>query len=300
MLCQIDFTAQGTKILKYFLAIIFSLCSSVAYADWGDEILKHKLQMQQKTYELILAQYEAYKTDNVPKIAADIIQLIPIHDSNESLISLKLYNTNLRIRMMDDPKDPFQGPDFSAGFDESAKMRIGVYRALEKTLTNLDSIASSFGYKPGQISIRVFEGLRLISTQKTLFENKLKQIKDENPKFSDEQAYEETSKWVSPVQNNIPVQSTGAAVFIRLYDEQAQTYLDMGQFGIFWSDNKTAPTFSADITAAQINNRLFLLIAATDAGFINYPYAYWHYSIGDRYAAYWRRPSPLQAIYGQV
>ncbi|MCC2647124.1 MAG: putative peptidase vanX D-ala-D-ala dipeptidase [Rickettsiaceae bacterium] len=117
-----------------------------------------------------------------------------------------------------------------------------------------------------------------------------------------EAAQKEASKWVSPTKDNIPVHSTGAAVNIRLYDEVNKAFIDMGTFGVIWGINDSVPTFSLEITNAQITNRLLLLVAATKAGLINYPYEYWHFSSGDRYAVYWTEPnsSNRNAIYGSI
>jgi D-alanyl-D-alanine dipeptidase len=288
------------KKLIIAASLLFCSCLTPVYAGWEDQILQHKLQMQQQTFNLIIAQFQAYKNNSIPSMAADQIKRIPINDSHESLVSLKTHNNNQRITMMDDPRDPFDSPDHNAGFDESAKVRITVYRSLEQLLQNLDNLAVAFGYAPGQISIRIFEALRYMSTQQTLFENKLQEIQKKYPKYSEAEAYAETIKWVSPVKNNIPPHATGAAVDIRLFDRTKNKYLDMGPFGVIWGDNPTAPTFSAALSEEQINNRLFLLAAATEAGFVNYPYEYWHYSFGDRYAAYWLKLSPMVAIFGQV
>jgi D-alanyl-D-alanine dipeptidase len=43
---------------------------------------------------------------------------------------------------------------------------------------------------------------------------------------------------------------------------------------------------------------MFFLLAATQAGLINYPYEFWHFSFGDRYEAYWHHRD--HAMYGPV
>jgi hypothetical protein len=63
---------------------------------------------------------------------------------------------------------------------------------------------------------------------------------------------------------------------------QRNDFVNTGPFGGVWGENKTAPTFSAAITATQIKNRHFLLIAATQAGLVNYPCEFWYFSSGDR------------------
>lgn len=102
------------------------------------------------------------------------------------------------------------------------------------------------------------------------------------------------------MHNNIPVHSTGAAIDIRLWDTKNEQFVDMGSFGVIWGVNASAPTFSEDLTDEQKSNRLFALIAATQAGLVNYSYEYWHFSYGDRYASFWKKKSYKKAMYGPV
>ena len=97
----------------------------------------------------------------------------------------------------------------------------------------------------------------------------------------------------------MPAHSTGGAVDIRPYDEQRKQFIDMGMFGVIWGANTGAPTFSDNINEEQIKNRLFLLIVASKACLVNYPYEFWHFSTGDRYATYWLNPEG-RAIYGGI
>ncbi len=152
------------------------------------------------------------------------------------------------------------------------------------------------------IHILVFEGLRDLGTQKMLFEKKLEEILLLNPDMSFETAEKETAKWVSPVKNNIPVHSTGAAVDIRLWDSKNNCFLDLGPFGVIWGDSQLASTFSEGITDIQKNNRLYCLIAAERAGLTNYVYEWWHFSFGDRYDVYWKDQNDQAkvALYGSV
>jgi D-alanyl-D-alanine dipeptidase len=183
---------------------------------------------------------------------------------------------------------PFEGPYYYAGYPESSQVRLTVYLKMEKLVEVLDELAPEFGHTPGNFSIRVFEGLRSIKTQTRLFENKMREIQEANPAWSEEQVEAEAAKWVSPVKNNVPPHSTGGAIDLRLYDDTIKQFFDMGPFGVIWGSNQTAPTFSADLSDAQIKNRLFLLCGTTQVGLVNYPYEWWHFSSTDRYAAYYK------------
>ncbi len=210
-----------------------------------------------------------------PHIADVEIKSIPLTLAEEPFVDVAT-EKNPRIQMLEAAE---RSPNAS-------KMRQSLYERLEQTVRYLDELAPSFGYRPGQVSIRVYEGLRDIQTQETLFNNKLAMIRKEHPELSLEDAEKETAKWISPYKDNIPVHSTGAAVDIRLWDEDSKQCLDMGLFGAIWGPNELAPTFSPGITDTQKKNRYYLLLAAAKADLTNYPYEYWHYSYGDKYASY--------------
>ncbi len=181
-------------------------------------------------------------------------------------------------------------------------MRQTMFEKLEKMVLILDKLAKNFGYEPEQIVIKVFEGLRDLTTQEMLFNNKDAEIRTANLGMSEAEVLSETAKWVSPVINNVPVHSTGGAVDIRLWDAKNHQFLDMSPFGVIWGKNTQAPTYSDTLTPVEQNNRLFMLLAATEAGLINYPFEYWHYSSGDRYASFWleKDSSLRKAIYGSI
>ncbi|OJW66922.1 MAG: hypothetical protein BGO68_01710 [Candidatus Amoebophilus sp. 36-38] len=294
----------------YFIGLILTLIWVNTLADTIEQKQMNIATMQAQTWEeilrkyassqLIQEQYDTFSNNQSPTIAAEVIKVIPIQENYEKLVDIR-EQKHPRISMMDDnpSKKPFESPDYNAGCPSSSKMRMRIFNSLKKMLIQLDKLAKDFGYKPGQIEIKIFEGVRDLKTQTMIFENKANQIRKNNPTWNEEQIEKETAKWVSPVKNNIPVHSTGAAIDIRLWDKTTSSFLDMGPFGVF-TPNPIAPTFSENITYQQKLNRLFLLIAATESGLVNYSYEYWHFSWGDRYAAYWleKVPSQRKALYG--
>ena len=291
------------KLTILFLLPAITGLSFAAFATtWAEEIERSKSFIDEKTHKLIIQQYTAYKEKRLPAIADEEIKGIPIKESGEKLIDIKALQNESRIQILPDPDKPFGSTDCNSGFKAASKMREGLYNKLNKMILDLDELAPHFGYKPGSISIKVFEGLRGLETQKMLFENKEKEVQSENPFMSKDDVFNEASKWVSPIKNNVPVHSTGGAIDIRLFDEEKRSFINMGLFGVIWGQNKTAPTFSEELSHEQMANRLFLLMTATQNGLINYPYEYWHYSSGDRYAAVWLEPNVFarQAIYGSI
>lgn len=223
-----------------------------------------------------------------PKIADPKIKEISIEEGDEEFVDLRILNCK-RIYMMPDPSFPFEGATYNSGLPNASKMRARVFAGLQIMLQALDELAQDFGYKKGQIDIQLFEGLRDLETQKMLFDQKLEEILRSNPDLTLEMAEQETSKWVSPYKNNVPVHSTGAAIDIRLWDNQNNCFLDMGTFGVIWGPNEHAATFSENIRDDQKLHRLYCLLAAEKAGLTNYSYEFWHFSSGDRYDLYWKQ-----------
>ena len=280
------------------IAILY-LCSPAAFGNWDEQLAKYEITKQNLTNAIILEQYQTYKAGKLPKIADDTIKSIPIHESGEALVDISQQN-NPRLRMMPTPSTPFTSPDQNSGLPSAPFVRTTLYKKMNRMIVALDQLAPQFGYKAGQLSIMVFEGLRDIDTQNKLFNTKVKEIQTMNPDFTKEQVLDEVSKWVSPTKNHVPAHSTAGAIDFRLYDEQSSKFLDMGKFGVIWGPNNTAPTFSSEITDEQIANRLLVLLAASRAGLVNYPYEFWHFSTGDRYAVYWQNSKPRQSIYDSI
>lgn len=288
--------------MKYVIKIGL-LCAGVVQCNeipWDVLTASKKHAINEKVYKVITKQYKAFISGLAPKVVDPSMKCIPIIESHEPLIDIDAIQ-NKRISMLPNPDSAFASPDCNSGLPSASKIRKAVLRNLERMLQELDRLAPLFGYEPEQIDIKVFEGLRDIVTQEMLFNNKAQEIKMANPLMSDDEVFSETCKWVSPVINNVPVHSTGAAIDIRLWNNKTNQFLDMGKFGVIWGKNTHAPTFSAELSAEQKNNRLLMICAATQAGLINYSYEFWHYSSGDRYASYWTQPEQERiAIYGSI
>ncbi|MBX7067389.1 MAG: hypothetical protein K1X28_09170 [Parachlamydiales bacterium] len=278
---------------------MIGLQASIFAMNWNEFIEIHRELFSDES--VVAKQCEAFSKSEAPAIVDSRIKSIPICENYEELIDLRLMNVE-RISMMPQPNSPFEGPDFNSGLPNASKMRASVFLKLQGMIDQLDELAISFGYEPGQVDILVFEGLRDLGTQKMLFDKKLEEILFLNPDMSFEMAEKETSKWVSPVKNNTPVHSTGAAVDLRLWDNKNNCFLDLGPFGVIWGHAQLAPTFSEGISDIQKKNRLYCLIAAERAGLTNYVYEWWHFSFGDRYDVYWKDQNGQEkvALYGSV
>lgn len=275
------------------------------YVDWREQILRQRDIVSFDTWDLIQTQLDAARNERIPKIASDQIKAIEIVESDEELVDIR-DRPNPRIQMLPDPLVTFGSPECNSGFKEVSKVRKSVYESLEKMVEEFDRIGSRFGFQKGQISLRVFEGLRSVSTQKRLFDEQCVKVKEAHPNFDESEVIAEASKYVSPVKGNVPAHSTGGAIDLRLYDEKNKKLLDMGVFGVIWESNTKSQTFSQGINSQQLLNRLMLYIAASNSGLVNYPYEYWHFSTKDRYACYYlglihsKNLPDVKAEYGSI
>ncbi|NBX77989.1 hypothetical protein EBQ93_01350 [bacterium] len=296
---------------------LISLCSlflhyNVQATSWQELLDVHKTLMTDETFRILQSQLHAFENGDAPNIVHPDVKKISIQENNEACIDIHAMG-NTRISMMPDPVQPYCNLECNAGFLSSSFMRFSLYEALCKMIKEIDRLAPLFGYAPGQIHIKVFEGLRTVEVQEALFNRMYETIKIQNPEFTDEQLYFETCKFVSPVTNNIPVHSTGGAVDIRLWDNKNNRYLDTGIFiedpehdtelyGVLKEKTMNVPMFSEGITDQQKLHRLLLCVSALNAGLTSYVYEFWHFSIKDRYAAYWREinPEARVAYFGSV
>ena len=283
------------------LSLIF--VQSLFAAEWQNMFNIYRSNMDDRTYSILSNQYDAYKNNDAPTIADVRVKQIPIIESQQALVDLRLV-AHPRIKVMEEhdlPKAHTYLEDIDPRSERHGWMRTEVFEALERMIEELDLLAPTFGYEVGELEIRLFEGLRDIATQKQLFDTKMAELLERNPGMTEQQAYQETCKWVSPYINNVPAHSTGGAIDIHLWSNKTNSFCDMGRFNV---GGALAPTFCTDssLSEQQQKNRFLFLIAATKAGLINYVYEFWHFSYGDRYASYWQEANPdaRQAIYGSV
>ena len=287
-------------MVRSFFLVLFVLTSNVSlFANWQDNLDLHRSIMGESTYALLSKQYQAFSSGQSCPIAAPCIKQIAIVENGELIVDVAMMQHN-RVKVMSDAELPLAHEsvrDIDSRSEQHGCMRASVFNALANMIDELDTLAVDFGYEAGSLEIRVFEGLRDLATQKELFDTKMAVIVENNPAMTHEQAYAETSKWVSPYINNVPPHSTGAAIDIHLWNNKTNSFCDMGRFNVGGS---LAPMFSTDsrLNKEQRQNRLLFLIAATGAGLTNYSFEFWHFSLGDRYAAYWR--DAVYAQYGSV
>lgn len=286
--------------MKKIILVLALTFSSLLSNKWDQIFDRYRGAVNNSTYALIKKQYESFVSGNAFAISNSIIKKIEIKECGEELVDLRKVQ-HLRISVMEESEFSLAHQckeDIDPRAARHAEVRKSVFEVLKKMIDELDKIAPAFGYEPGDLEIKLFEGLRDIATQKKLFDTKMESILKSNPGMTQEEAYAETSKWVSPYKNNVPTHSTGAAIDIHIWSKKLQKFCDMGRFNGYGND--LAPIFSQNpqLTETQAMNRFMLITAATSAGLVNYIYEWWHFSLGDRYSAFWL--SKDFAIYNSI
>lgn len=88
---------------------------------------------------------------------------------------------------------------------------------------------------------------------------------------------------------------TGGAIDLTICNANGEA-LDMGTS--YLEFNASTPTNNRNLTIKQKENRALLVSVMKDAGFVNYPLEWWHYSYGDKmWSAY---SNASIAIYGEI
>lgn len=229
-------------------------------------------------------QHAYYATHGVLEIVDERVRKVDVCETDELFVDL-IELKHPRIHMVKRDADSTE-----KYFRYAHLVRASLLSALGQTLSHLDELAPRFGIKAGVLEIEVIEGLRDIGLQHLYFMARMMRYMAQDPLLSREDAWSKTARLTSPVDGNIPPHTTGGAIALRLFDREANDYLDCGFYGPRpdGKSNEEKETFIESLTEQQKKNRLLLLIATARAGLVNYPQLWWHYSLGDRYAAYWQ------------
>lgn len=233
---------------------------------------------------ILLSLFSFFTTSGFVLISDPSILKIPIQENQEQLIDLK---NQKEIVFGPSPEIP-NNPDYT-------KMRKSVYDRLLRAQALLPK-----GYK-----FCLYEAYRSLALQEHLFSGKYDQVKKLHPAWAHEHIFQEATKLVAPLVNldgskNTPPHSTGWAIDVYLLDE-AGIPIDMGIHPRDWMDDldgHLSQTNSKKISLKAQYHRKIMGDALTEAGFVNYPTEYWHWSFGDRYWAYHSGCS--LAIYGSI
>lgn len=208
------------------------------------------------------------------------IKKVKIHDTGEPMVDLEKID-NRRIRSLETLSSRY---DFV--YPEHSMVRKGVYLRLLRMLEIL----------PEDVGIAYSKGFKPLSQQKESFDAAMRAELSNNK--SPREAYKSALQSVSTFIDNIPAHSTGGAIDMMLFriKEKKVVLLDMGAYGA--NAGEQSETFARDTTPLQRRNRMMLLKAAVEAGFVNSGFTWWHFSYGDQVWAFINKNSA--AIYGMI
>ena len=188
---------------------------------------------------------------------------IPVHDNGESLVRL----------------DPM----------------IGRRSFVRSSLA--DRLAVAQTALPLGIRLHVVEGHRTAASQQAIVASYSAELCAAHPGISAADLHRLSSRFVAPLE--VAPHVAGAAVDLTLIDACGQE-LDLGTPIDATPEQSNGRCYfaAADITRDARANRDLLARVLTDAGLVNYPTEWWHWSFGDRYWAL--STGADRALYGPV
>ena len=198
------------------------------------------------------------------KINDPICISIPVNENGEKMVNLLDLD---RIFLLLDTKVHSES---ISGNSENPFARLSVKEMLGNALVTL----------PAQYGMVLIESYRTYDFQKQLFDSKVNYLIAQR-QISNKDAEIEASRFVSNPDIYSP-HVTGGAIDIGLIHLDSKELVDMGNNFIY---DESAQIDFLNLTTTQIENREFLIKIMTEAGFVNYPFEWWHWSYGDKYWA---------------
>ncbi|WP_034271738.1 M15 family metallopeptidase [Actinospica robiniae] len=192
-----------------------------------------------------------------PQVAA-----VPVRETGEELL---------------DVRDCGMLPVSSSRADEA-----GVFAHVRMAI--LDRLVIADDALPDGLRLLIVEGYRPPAVQQRYFQKYRQVLRDANPGWSDDRLHLATSRYVSPPE--IAPHSAGAAVDLTLCTADGLE-LDLGTAINATPEQSAGACYTAHpgLSAEAKHYRTVLTTALAEAGFVNYPTEWWHWSYGDRYWA---------------
>lgn len=175
--------------------------------------------------------------------------------------------------------------------DENIYNRSGEYiYGRESVVTKIKQIASILATQG--LAMIVYELYRSPDKQNKMRMEQKEDLRQQFPEYNEQQISTLLNKRISSEGGG---HQTGGAIDLTICTANGEA-LDMGT--AYLEFNTSTPTNSSLLSTKQKENRALLVSVMKDAGFINYPLEWWHYSYGDKmWAAY---SNTSTAIYGNV
>jgi D-alanyl-D-alanine dipeptidase len=150
---------------------------------------------------------------------------------------------------------------------------------------------------PADYGLLVKESLRPAALQRFYFERRLRKVLASNPDLTESDAIALTSRFIAPP--SVAGHPGGGAIDVTLCDPDGRE-LDLGCAYDADEVASGGACFSQfdNLSAHARKHRSLMFAALDDAGFVNYPFEWWHWSYGDKYWAVVKQRA--HALYGPV
>lgn len=149
---------------------------------------------------------------------------------------------------------------------------------------------------PSGVDLRVIEGHRSVADQQAIIDEYTSELRALHPNADEAELGRLSSRFVAPVA--VAPHVAGAAVDLTLVDDSGDELWMGTPVDATPEQSDGACWFDADVDRMARRNRTILARALSDAGLVNYPTEWWHWSYGDRYWAL--LTGAEHAVYGPV
>jgi zinc D-Ala-D-Ala dipeptidase len=148
-----------------------------------------------------------------------------------------------------------------------------------------DRLVTADALLPAGVRLLVREGFRSAHAQAEIWNRYSRRLRTNHPGLGDHELRRLTSRYVAPLE--VAPHVAGAAADLTLIDCRGSR-LDMGTLvDATPEESSNACAFDAPMISLRARaNRDLLATVLTNAGLVNYPTEWWHWSYGDRYWAY--------------
>lgn len=165
---------------------------------------------------------------------------------------------------------------------------------LRKSL--VDRLVEARAALPSGVDLKVIEGHRSMNDQRAIIDEYTRELRALHPAADNAELSRLSSRFVAPIA--VAPHVAGAAVDLTLVDATGEELWLGTPVDATPEQSDGACWFDAVVDPTARRNRTVLARALGDAGLVNYPTEWWHWSYGDRY---WALVTGARyAIYGPV
>lgn len=201
--------------------------------------------------------------DRITLMADPAVAAIPVEECGEPLVDVRTAAPALLVA--EDRNDP-----------------LGAFALLRESV--LQRLLAAQESLPDGLRLQFVEGYRPPGLQRRYFEEYADELRAAHPGWDAGRLHRAASRYVSPP--GIAPHSAGGAVDLTLVTADGEP-VDMGTPVNASPEESDGACYTAapDLAPVARAHRRVLNAALTDAGLVNYPTEWWHWSYGDRYWA---------------